>query len=138
MADKSQSSAKEISGIIRRSVDRILSASQQIDNASQALIQIIQFLERNRSFFIKFQQLASSQEKNIHTVIGHLENSLQYTGYITELTEKNSNAVEQSQEALGQINIFYSNLKEISRTFKELSGDLIGHVNNLQQTLGNQ
>lgn len=136
LADKSQSSAKEISGIIGRSVERILSASVQIDEASGALTEIIGFLETNRSFFIKFQQLVSSQDKNIHTVIDHLENSLEYTGYITELTEKNSNAIAQSQEALEQIHHFYDSLTEISLTFKQLSGELTGHVDNLQKTLG--
>ncbi len=110
--------------------------SQQIDEASGALTEIIGFLETNRSFFIKFQQLVSSQDKNIHTVIDHLENSLEYTGYITELTEKNSNAIAQSQEALEQIHHFYDSLTEISLTFKQLSGELTGHVDNLQKTLG--
>lgn len=113
-----------------------MSASVQIDEASGALTEIIGFLETNRSFFIKFQQLVSSQDKNIHTVIDHLENSLEYTGYISELTEKNSNAIAQSHEALGQIHHFYDSLTEISLTFKHLSGELTGHVDNLQKTLG--
>ena len=137
LADKSQSSAKEISGIIGRSVERILSAAVQIDEASLALTEIIQFLEANRSFFLKFQELVSSQDKNINTVIEHLSNSLKYTRYITELTEKNSTAVEQSQEALEQIHLFYDNLTNISMTFKKLAGELTGHVDNLQKTLGN-
>lgn len=136
LADKSQSSAKEISGIIGRSVERILSAAVQIDEASLALTKIIQFLEANRSFFLNFQELVSSQDKNINTVIGHLGNSLQYTKYITELTEKNSTAVEQSQDALEQIHHFYDNLTDISMTFKKLAGELTGHVDNLQKTLG--
>jgi methyl-accepting chemotaxis protein len=135
LADKSQSSAKEISGIIGRSVERILSAAVQIDEASRALTEIIGFLETNRAFFLKFQDLVSSQEKNIYTVIGHLVNSLKYTSYITELTEKNSLAVAQSQEALERIQHFYDNLTEISRTFKHLSGELTGHVDRLQKTL---
>lgn len=138
LADKSQSSAKEISGIIGRSVQRILSASIQIDEASRALSEIIGFLEANRSFFLKFQQLVTSQDENIHTVIGHLENSLKYTTYITELTETNSTAVQQSQEALEQIQQFYHNLTNISLSFKQLSGELSGHVDNLQKTLKNE
>lgn len=136
LADKSQSSAKEISGIIGRSVQRILSAAVQIDDASLALIEIIQFLEANRSFFLKFQELVSSQDKNINTVIGHLGNSLKYTQYINELTEKNATSVEQSQEALEQIHTFYDNLTDISMTFKKLAGELTIHVDNLQKTLG--
>lgn len=135
LADKSQSSAKEISGIIGRSVERILSASVQIDEASKALTEIIGFLETNRSFFLKFQHLVSSQEKNIHTVIDHLENSLKYTEYITKLTEQNSNAVAQSQESLEQIQQFYYNLTNISQSFRQLSEELSGHVENLQKTL---
>ncbi len=137
LADKSQSSAKEISGIIGRSVERILSASVQIDEASKALTEIIGFLETNRSFFLKFQQLVASQEKNIHTVIDHLENSLKYTGYITELSEKNSTAMAQSQESIEEIQQFYHNLTNISHSFRQLSEELSGHVENLQKTLKN-
>ncbi len=138
LADKSQSSAKEISGIIGRSVERILSAAVQIDEASKALTEIIGFLETNRSFFLKFQQLVASQEKNIHTVIDHLENSLQYTEYITELSEKNSTAMAQSQQSLEEIQQFYHNLTNISHSFRQLSEELSGHVENLQKTLKNE
>jgi len=135
LADKSQSSAKEISGIIGRSVERILSAAVQIDDASRALADIIGFLEANRGFLLRFQELVRAQDGDFQTVIGHLENSLRYTESITGLTARNTEAVASSQEALERIEGFYAELTRMANTLRQLSGDLAGHVGNLHETL---
>ncbi|HNR89789.1 MAG TPA: methyl-accepting chemotaxis protein [Spirochaetota bacterium] len=135
LADKSQSSAKEISGIIGRSVERILSAAVQIDDASRALADIIGFLEANRGFLLRFQELVRAQDGDFQTVIGHLENLLRYTESITGLTARNTEAVASSQEALERIEGFYAELTRMANTLRQLSGDLAGHVGNLHATL---
>lgn len=135
LADKSILSAKEISEIIRMSVLRISEASDQMHETSMALKEIIGFLENNRKFLENFEVLVRSQDQDVQTLISHFEGFLEFTQSIDTLAEENSMGVTQTRGMIEKIEIFYSELTEMSDNLLSLSGDLAGHIDSLQSTL---
>jgi len=63
LAERSISAAKEIGGIIKRSVERISSASGEIRETSLSLREIIGFMEKNREFLERFSRLVKSEDQ---------------------------------------------------------------------------
>jgi methyl-accepting chemotaxis protein len=135
LADKSISAAKEIGEIIRRSVERIGSASEQIQETAVSLRDIIQFMEKNRAFLERFSRLVRSEDQDVETLIVHLEGSVSFAQTIDELAEKNTGELRKSQEMIIRIEEFYSRLKEMSGNLMRLSTSLTGHVKSLQDSL---
>ncbi|HPA71174.1 MAG TPA: methyl-accepting chemotaxis protein, partial [Spirochaetota bacterium] len=135
LADKSITSAKEIGEIIRRSVERIGAASEEIGQTALSLREIISFLEKNRAFLERFAQLVKSEDRDVDMLIEHLEGSVSFARSIDELAEKNTGGLEKSQEMLVRIEEFYSRLKEMSDNLTRLSSSLAGHVASLQNSL---
>jgi len=135
LADKSITSAKEIGEIIRRSVERIGAASEEIGQTALSLREIISFLEKNRAFLERFAQLVKSEDRDVDMLIEHLEGSVSFARSVDELAEKNTGGLEKSQEMLVRIEEFYSRLKEMSDNLTRLSSSLAGHVASLQNSL---
>lgn len=135
LADKSISSAKEIGDIIRRSVERIGTASEQIGETAVALREIISFLKKNREFLERFARLVTSEDRDVDMLIEHLEASVSFARSIDELAEKNTAELGKSQEMIVKIEDFYARLKEMSGNLMRLSSSLSGHVTSLQNSL---
>jgi len=135
LADISISSAKEIGEIIRMSVNRISEASFQIQETSQALRDIITFLEDNRQFLLVLEKFIKSQDDDVQTLISHFENFLNFTDTIAETTDKAITDINESQDMLRQIEVFYINLSDMSNTLLQLTDKLSSNIESLQKTL---
>ena len=135
LADISISSAKEISGIIKLSVNRIGEASFQIHETSQALEDIIGFLEKNQSFLAHLEELVLGQDNDVKALLNYLEGSLAFSESVDDLAEKTSRNISDSQEMLQRIENFYLNLKDMSNTLLQLSESLSGNISSLRRTL---
>ncbi len=135
LADKSIHSAKEISEIIHMSVIRINEASDQMQETSLALKDIIGFLENNRNFLENFEELVRSHDRNVQTLISHFEGFLEFAQSIDLLAEENTEGIAQTHGMIEKIEIFYSELTDMSDNLLGLSEELTGHIDSLQSTL---
>ncbi len=135
LADKSIASAKEIGQIIHLSVERIGSASTQMNQTSLALKEIIGFVENNRNFLKDFEKIAASQDRDVQTLISHLDWARDFTGYINEIAEQGERELVQSAGMLGKIEEFYSELKRMSDTLASISKNLYENINRMETTL---
>ncbi len=135
LADNSIASAGEIGKIIKNSVERINSASNQMVDTSRALNDIIFILESNRAFLEEFVNLVVSQDKDVQVLVNHLEDFIEYTQSIDELAGESTEGVSQSQSMVNSVEIFYSDLSNMSDNLIELSNNLSLHIGALQDTL---
>lgn len=137
LADRSMSSAKEIGSIVHTSVDRINMASEQIQETSQSLQNIIGFLEENRAFLQGLDSLISSQSSDVKTLIDYFGDSMSFSRAINELSESNGKEISKSQEMIHKIEEFYATLKELSDNLLNLSESLSQNIDKLQDTFTN-
>ena len=136
LADKSISAAKEIGDIIRRSVDRIGMASDQILETALSLKDIIGFLAKNREFLERIGRFVGSQDQDVEMLINHLEGSVDFAKSIDAMAENNTEELKKSQDMIVKIEEFYSRLTVMSINLQRLSKSLNGHIDNLQKSLG--
>jgi methyl-accepting chemotaxis protein len=135
LADVSISSAKEIGGIIKLSVSRISDASFQIHETSEALEEIIGFLDKNRTFLGQLEDLVLRQQSDISALLEYLKESLAFSESVDDLAEKNSRNIADSQDMLEKIEFFYINLRDMSQTLLQLSESLDSNITSLRRTL---
>lgn len=135
LADKSIASANEIGKIIHVSVTRIGDASHQIKETSDALRDIIVFIEENRKFLLDFDKIISSQETDVEMLVGHFEEALGFTQSISELSVNNTDSIRETQSMFESIEGFYSQLKVMSGSLQKISDDLDDHIERLDVTL---
>lgn len=135
LADKSIASAKEIGQIIHLSVERIGSASMQMKETSLALKDIIGFVDNNRNFLKDFENIAASQDRDVQTLISHLDWARDFTSYINEIAEQGERELTNSAGMLGKIEEFYSELKRMSDSLASISKNLHANINRLETTL---
>ncbi len=136
LAEKSISAAKEIGGIIGRSVERIGSASGEIHETSLSLSAIIGYIEKNKDFLDRFSRMVKSEDQDMEILIDHLEDAVGFAQSIDELAEKNALELKKSQEMILKIEEFYTRLSDMSRELQKLSTGLGGHVKGLTAILG--
>jgi methyl-accepting chemotaxis protein len=135
LADTSISSAKEIGKIIHLSVDRIKEASTQINETAQSLKKIIDYLEYNRNFLNQLEALISAEDKDVQSLINHIEGFHVFSNLIDELSEKSVFEVSLSQDIIVKINDFYTHLSAMSDRLLGLANSLAGNMESLQQTI---
>jgi len=135
LAEKSISSAREISGIIMMSVSRINEASEQIEETSTALKEIVSFLENNRSLLEDFGTVIQSQVRDVQLLIDQLENSLDYTHSIDRITDENAREIDNSRMMMEEIEKFYNNLGDMSARLLQLSESLAGDISRMKNVL---
>ncbi|TAL37011.1 MAG: hypothetical protein EPN93_06170 [Spirochaetes bacterium] len=135
LAERSMVSAKEISGIVHKSVEGISSASEQIDRTSQALRDIIGFLDGNRGFLGTLEGIFTEQGREVEKVIGHIEGSIRFGQSVNELASKNATEMEHSQQMISAIEEFYTKLQDMAQMLQGLSGNLSRNVDSLQEML---
>ncbi len=135
LADTSISSAKEIGNIIHVSVARIKEASKQIQETTQSLKKIIDYLEHNKDFLNTLEMLITTEDKDVQTLIDHIEGFHVFSNLIDELSEKSVNEVSLSQNIVEKINVFYKNLSTMSDRLLSLVNSLDMHTGNLQKTI---
>jgi methyl-accepting chemotaxis protein len=135
LADTSISSAKEIGQIIHLSVDRIKEASMQINETTLSLKKIIDYLEYNRSFLNQLETLISTEDKDVQSLINHIEGFHVFSNLIDELSEKSVYEVSLSQDIVVKINDFYTHLSTMSDRLLGLANSLTGNMESLQQTI---
>lgn len=135
LADTSIASAKEIGDIIRLSVNRIREASVQISQTSLNLQEIIDFLDQNRNFLNMLEALILTQDKDVQTLIGHIEGFHTFSNLIDELSEKSMREVGLSQDIIVKIDVFYLNLADMSDKLLKLASSLNNNMENLQKMI---
>lgn len=135
LADKSIASANEIGKIIQMSVARIGDASHQIKETSDALRDIIVFIEENRKFLLEFVSVISSQDQDVEKLVGHLEGVLEFTQSIYTLAERNTKEIHETQEMFQSIESFYMKLQEMSVGLQKISDDLGSNIESMETTL---
>ena len=101
------------------------------DNINSALT----FIEENRKFLLDFDRIISSQETDVEMLVGHFEEALGFTQSISELSEKNTDSIRETQSMFESIEGFYSQLKIMSGSLQEISDDLDDHIERLDATL---
>ncbi len=135
LADTSIKSAKEIGDIIRLSVSRIHDASDRITETSRTLQGIIEFLDQNRNFLDMLEALIVTEDRDVETLIGHIEGFHSFSTLIDDLAEKSVNEVGLSQDIIVKIDVFYLNLADMSDRLMEIANSLTSHMENLQKTI---
>ena len=135
LADTSIKSAKEIGDIISLSVNRIHDASDRITETSRTLQGIIKFLDQNRNFLDMLEALIMTEDKDVETLIGHIEGFHTFSTLIDELAEKSVNEVGLSQDIIVKIDVFYLNLSDMSDRLMEIANSLTAHMENLKKTI---
>lgn len=134
LADKSMVSAKEIGAIIRLSVERIGTASRQIQDTTGSLVQIIRFLDENREFLLKLETLIRSEDDDIQTLIKHTENSVAFARQINDLAENHAKEVGKSQDLLLRLEQHYLGLSDKTEKLIAASEHLSVQMSRLQKT----
>ena len=135
LADDSMSSAKEISDIIRMSVMRIIEASDQIIETSDILKDIIIIMGQNRKFLESLTMMIQTLGSNFKDLMNFFERTVNYTGMINDLTEKNRDEIATYQEMMMKINSFYSELAGMSSKLKDISTGVTDGVTRLESIL---
>ncbi|MBN1495165.1 MAG: hypothetical protein JXA07_00250 [Spirochaetes bacterium] len=135
LADTSIKSAKEIGDIIRLSVSRIHDASDRIAETSETLKGIIDFLDQNRNFLTMLEALIMTEDKDVETLIGHIEGFHTFSSLIDDLAEKSVNEVGLSQDIIVKIDVFYLNLADMSDRLMDIANSLTDYVENLKKTI---
>jgi methyl-accepting chemotaxis protein len=135
LADDSMSSAKEISDIIRMSVMRIIEASDQIIETSEILGDIIKFMGQNRKFLENLTSMIQTLSVNFRELMSFFEKSVNYTGMIKDLTEKNRDEITTYQDMMKKINSFYSELASMSSNLKNISTGVTDGITRLETIL---
>lgn len=135
LADDSMSSAKEISDIIRMSVMRIIEASDQIIETSDILRDIIKIIGQNRKFLESLTVMIKTLDSNFNDLMNFFERTVNYTGMINDLTEKNSDEIATYQEMMMNINRFYSELAGMSSKLKDISNGVTDGITRLESIL---
>jgi len=135
LADTSIKSAKEIGDIIRLSVSRIHDASDRIAETSETLKGIIDFLDQNRNFLTMLEALIMTEDKDVETLIGHIEGFHTFSSLIDDLAEKSVNEVGLSQDIIVKIDVFYLNLSDMSDRLMDIANSLTEYVENLKKTI---
>lgn len=137
LAERSITSSKEISTIIKRSVDGIGKSSGQMSETAVTLADIVSFLEKNHQFLSAFQSLVDSQDVNMKMLIEKVDTSLSFAKSIKLLADRNTVEVYESQGIIDEIEVFYNKLKDMSDELLALSKTLSGNVGQLESVLGN-
>jgi len=135
LADDSMSSAKEISDIIRMSVMRIIEASDQITETSDILKDIMKFMEQNRSFLENLSSMIQALGQDFRELMGFFDRTVEYTGMIGELTERNSGEIGTYQDMMKKIDRFHSEMQELSSRLKDISSGINDGITRLESTL---
>ncbi|HPS58180.1 MAG TPA: methyl-accepting chemotaxis protein [Spirochaetota bacterium] len=135
LADDSMSSAKEISDIIRMSVMRIIEASDQITETSIILKDIIRIMGQNRKFLESLSGMIQTLGSNFKDLMNFFERTVNYTGMINDLTEKNRDEIATYQEMMKKINSFYSELAAMSSSLKDVSTGVTDGITRLESIL---
>lgn len=134
LAEKSINSAKEIGNIIHASVERINSASEQINETSRSLQEIINFLNENRIFLQNLENLIVSHSNDVQSLIQYFEESLAFSRNISILAEENSKEINKSFNLISKIEEFYTSLQSMSDNLLGLAESLSQNINQLQET----
>ncbi|HQO02428.1 MAG TPA: methyl-accepting chemotaxis protein [Spirochaetota bacterium] len=135
LADKSIASANEIGKIIQMSVAGIGDASHQIKETSDALRDIIVFIEENRKFLLAFGTTISSQDRDVEKLVGHFEGALMFTQSIHTLAERNTKEMHETRDMFQSIEAFYIKLQEMSVGLQKISDDLGLNIEHMETTL---
>ena len=135
LAERSINSAREISGIVGSSVEKISISSSQMQETSASLAEIVSFLEENRKFLVQFESIVRSQDDDMKELIQHFEGMINYSESVNSMIEQNTREISQSQQVMQRIEEFYSNLLEMATSLLDISDNLSTHIENLNTTL---
>lgn len=138
LADDSMKSAKAISDIIRMSVMRIIEASDQIEETSEILDDVIKILIENRSFLDKLTEMIQMLGVSFQDLMEYFNLSVRYTGMIDELTLKNRDEISTYQTLISRIERFYSDLTAMSDELKSTSANVTEGIYRLEEILGKE
>ncbi len=135
LADISIKSANDIGDIVKKSVNRISEASNQIQDTTSVLKKIMSFLDDNKNFLIEFEKLISSQDRDVEFLINQMVGILEFTEAISEIILDNSKDIVSTRDTIDSIENFYLNLLDMSNTLVQLSEELGIHIGSLENTL---
>jgi len=138
LADDSMKSAKAINDIIRMSVMRIVEASDQIEETSEILDDVIKILIENRSFLDKLTGMIEMLGTSFKDLMEYFNMSVKYTGMIGELTDRNRDEITTYRGLINRIEQFYTELTAMSDELKNTSSDVTEGIYRLEETLGRQ
>ncbi len=136
LADDSMRSAKAINDIIRMSVMRIIEASDQVEETSEILDDVIKILVENRSFLDKLTGMIEMLGISFKDLMEYFSMSVKYTGMIGELTDKNMDEISNYRNLINRIEQFYSELTTMSGELKNTSSDVTEGIFRLEEILG--
>jgi len=136
LADDSMKSAKAISDIIRMSVMRIVEASDQLTETSEFLAEVIKIAEENRSFLDKLAEMIKLLSVSFGEIMEYFNLSVKYTALIDDLTVKNMYDIATYQQMINRIEIFFSQLTEMSRSIDDISGKVNEGFLRLEKIIG--
>lgn len=136
LADDSMKSAKAINDIIRMSVMRIIEASDQVEETSEILEDVIEILVENRSFLDKLTGMIQMLGRSFKDLMEYFDMSVRYTGMIDELTDKNRGEISTYRNLINRIEQFYSELTAMSDELKNTSADVTEGIYRLEEILG--
>ena len=138
LADDSMKSAKAINDIIRMSVMRIIEASDQIEETSDILDDVIKILIENRKFLDKLTDMIQMMSRSFMDLMEYFNMSVKYTGMIDELTEKNRGEIETYRGLINSISKFYSELNVMSDELKKTALNVTEGIYRLEEILGRE
>lgn len=136
LADDSMKSAKAINDIIRMSVMRIVEASDQVEETSEILDEVIMILVENRSFLDKLTGMIRMLGESFRELMDYFSMSVKYTGMIDELTDKNKDEISTYLNLINRIEQFYSELNTMSDDLKKTSADVTEGIYRLEEIIG--
>ena len=135
LADNSISSAKEIGGIIKTSVNRIGETSESIKATSVILDEIIGIMLQSRSFLENLKKMIESHGKNLESLLQYFNLSVKYAGMIDEVTAENREGIAIYGDMITRIELFYSDLSAMSDNLNEIIGRFSVEVSSLDRML---
>jgi ABC-type transporter Mla subunit MlaD len=115
-------------------VDRINSASDQINGTSLSLQEIIRFLGGISTFLKNLETLIVSHGNDVQSLIRYFEESRKFSQTISVLAEENSREINNSFELISKIEVFYDNLRSMSDNLLGLAESLSRNIDQLQET----
>lgn len=135
LADNSINSAKEIGGIIKTSVERIIETSESIKGTSVVLDEIIDIMVQSRTFLEDLKSMIESHGKNLESLLQYFNLSVKYAGMIDKVTAENREGIITYGDMITKIEIFYTDLNAMSNNLNEIIGRFSLEVSNLEKIL---
>ncbi len=135
LADNSINSAKEIGGIIKTSVDRIIETSESITDTSVILDEIIDIIVLSQTFLDNLKSMIESHGKNLESLLQYFNLSVKYAGMIDKVTAENREGIITYGDMITKIENFYSDLNTMSDNLNKIIDRFSLEVSNLDKML---